>query len=123
MTSFSLRVHPPVLFSYSLNHVDLIVRAENNSQSVHWVEAEVNVPEKLSLAPENSLTKGRVRVGILEGKEFIERSVRIFANVYTNPQMYRCKVTLFFYDKNGTIEKRVEKSIDIRCEIKKKEVI
>jgi len=123
MVSCTLRIHPSVLFSYGLNHVELIIRSENHSEKIYWVEAEISVPEKLSLTPENNLTKGRVRIGILQEKEFVEKSVKVFANVYTNPQIYRCNATLFFYDKNGVIEKRLEKSVDVRCELKKASVI
>jgi len=123
MVKASLRVHPPVLFCYGPNHVELIIRAENYTKGTCWVEAEIIVPEKLSLSPENQLGKGRIRIGILDKKEFLEKSVKVYANVYTNPQIYRCIVTLFFYDKNGVIAERLDKSIDVRCELKKKAVI
>jgi len=123
MVKASLRVHPPVLFCYMPNHVELIIRAENHSAKSYWVESEIFVPERLSLSPENHLEKGRVRVGILEKKEFVEKSVKVYANVYTNPQIYRCNVAIFFYDKNGVIAERLDKTIDIRCELKKKAVI
>lgn len=123
MVKASLRIHPQVLFCYGPNHVELIIRAENHSAKAYWVEAEVFVPERLSLSPENNLEKGRVRVGMLNKKEFIEKSVRVYANVYTHPQIYRCNVAIFFYDKNGVISERLDKTIDIRCEMKKKSVI
>ena len=81
-----------------------------------WAEADVSVPEQLSLYPNGELHKGRVRVGILERGEYIEKAVRIYANKYTHPQTYKCKVTLFIYDKEGIIEKRVEKTVDVLCE-------
>jgi hypothetical protein len=77
------------------------------------------VPDHISLAPNTELRKGRVRVGIIEKKQFLEKAVRIYSNAYTNPQMYRCKVTLYTFNKDGVIESRLEKEADIRCELKK----
>jgi len=116
-----LRTHPNVLFAYTPNNLDLVVRVENNEKETYWVEADISVPQKISLAPTSSVKKGRVRIGILAGEEFIEKAVKVYADAYTNPQMYRSKVTIFFYDKNGIIHSRTEKGIDVRCEIKKKE--
>ncbi|MBD3210385.1 hypothetical protein GF318_03315 [Candidatus Micrarchaeota archaeon] len=119
MVNLSLRYHPDVLFGYSSSHVQLIIRVENSGEHPVWSEADISIPEHVSLAPNTELRKGRVRVGIVEGKEFLEKAVRVYANAYTNPQMYRCNVTLYTFNKNGIIESRMEKSVDIRCELKK----
>lgn len=119
MPNIALRSHPPVIFAYSPNHVDLIIRVENADEDIYWAEADVHVPEKLSLSPDNTLRKGRLRLGIIGKNEYIEKSVKVYANVYTNPRMYRCKVTLYIYNSNGVIESRLEKALDIRCELKK----
>ncbi|MBS3067093.1 hypothetical protein J4450_00200, partial [Candidatus Micrarchaeota archaeon] len=63
------------------------------------------------------------RVGIVENNQYLEKAVRIYSNTYTNPQMYRCKITLYVYNKDGVIESRLEKPIDIRCELKKNAVL
>lgn len=116
-----LRLHPNVLFAYSPNYVELIARIENRGAEAVWCEAEVKVPEGISLSPTNNLNRGRVRAGIVTKKEYLEKSVRVFANNYTVPQVYRISLTLFVFNKDGIIEKRVEKPIDVRCEIKKEE--
>ena len=119
MVELKLRVHPNVLFAYSPNHVEIITRIENKSKEPVWCEAEVKIPDKISLSPTSTLTKGRLRLGIVTKKEYLEKAVRVFANNYTNPQVYRVEVTLFLFNKDGVIEKRIEKPIDIRCELKK----
>lgn len=119
MVNLSLRCHPDVLFSYSSSHVQLIIRVENPAEHPVWAEADVAVPEHVSLAPNSELRKGRVRVGIIEKEQFLEKAVRIFSNTYTNPQMYRCKVTVYTFNKDGVIESRMEKSADVRSEMKK----
>lgn len=122
MVKFDLRIHPNVLFAYSPNHIELILRVENKGNAC-WSEADVVVPEKISLNPEGELRKGRVRVGIIGQEEFLEKSVRVFANKYTEPQVYRCNITLYSFNKDGIIENRVEKAIDVRCEMKNKATI
>lgn len=84
-----------------------------------WAEADVSVPERLSLSPNNQLRKGRLRVGIVGNEEYLEKAVRIYSNSFTNPQMYKCDVTLFAFNRDGVIESRVEKSVNVRCELKK----
>ena len=119
MVKLTLRTHPDVLFGYANNHVELILRVENEGKHPLWTEADVAVPEHISLSPSNSLRKGRVRVGIVGKKEFLEKSVRIYSNSYTNPQMYNCDITLFSFNRDGIIESRLERSINLRCEVKK----
>ncbi len=119
MVELKLRTHPNVLFAYSPNHTEIIARIENRSKDPVWCEAEIKIPDKISLSPTSSLSRGRLRLGIVTKKEYLEKAVRIFANNYTNPQVYRAEITLFVFNKDGIITKRVEKPIDIRCELKK----
>jgi len=119
LVNLSLRCHPDVLFGYSSSHVEVIVRVENDGDHPVWSEADVSVADHVSLAPNTELRKGRVRVGIVEKKQFLEKAVRVYSNTYTNPQMYRCNVTLYTFNKDGVIESRLEKTMDIRCEMKK----
>lgn len=108
-----------MLFGFSSNYVELILRVENNTEHPLWAEADISVPEHVSLSPNNTLKKGRVRVGIVGKNEFIEKSVRVFSNSYTQPQMYKCGVVLYIFSKDGVIDSRIEKPINIRCEMKK----
>jgi hypothetical protein len=99
--------------------VELILRVENESDHPIWAEAEIAVPEQLSLSPNNGLRKGRVRVGIVGKSEFLEKAVRVYSSSLTNPQMYKCSTTLFVFNKDGVIEGRIERSSNLRCELKK----
>jgi len=119
LVRFSLRTHPEVVFAYRSNHSELILRVDNPADKPVWAEAEVTVPEQLSLAPDHHLPKGRMRVGIIGKKEYLEKSVRVYANSYTQPQMYTCNLTIFVFNHDGVIDQRMEKSMDIRCELKK----
>lgn len=119
MLSFSLRSHPDVLFGYSTSHVELIMRVENNGTVPMWAEADISVPEHVSLAPNGPLHKGRIRMGIIGKKECLEKSVRVYSTMQTAPQIYRCNATLYLFNKDGVIDTRLEKPIDVRCEKKK----
>ncbi|MFH1394081.1 MAG: hypothetical protein ABII71_04970 [Candidatus Micrarchaeota archaeon] len=123
MIKFQLRTHPEVLFCYTNNYLELISRVENRGEHSLWAEADVKVPEKLSLSPDSELRKGRVRVGIVGTREFLEKGVRVYANKYSAPQMYKCDVTLYIYNKDGIIDSRLEKSLNVRCERKKEEAL
>jgi len=81
------------------------------------------VPSRLSLSPDSMLRKGRIRVGVVDKNETREKAVRIYANPYTSPQVYRCKIVLYIYSKDGVIASRLEKAMDIRCEMKKADTI
>jgi len=123
LVELKLRLHPNVVFAYKPNYVEIIARIENRNKEPVWCEAEVKVPENISLSPTSSLPRGRLRLGIITKKEYLEKAVRIFANNYTNPQVYRATITMFVFNKDGVIDKRIEKSIDIRCELKKEETL
>ncbi len=123
MINFDVRVHPNVIFGYSTNFIELIIKAENKGEESRWSEANISVPDKLSLSHDSMLKKARVRIGIIEKGAMLEKNLKIYAGEYTNPQMYRCKVTLYTYDKNGVVDMRLEKPVDIRCELKKPDVI
>ncbi|MFH1786016.1 MAG: hypothetical protein ABH842_06320 [Candidatus Micrarchaeota archaeon] len=119
MVNLTIRCHPDVLFGYSNNHVELILRVENHEKHPVWVEAEISVPQHLSLSPHNGLRKGRVRIGIVSNKEFLEKAVRVYGSSLTHSQMYKCNVILYSFNQDGVIEKRLEKTASIRCELKK----
>lgn len=110
-----------MLFGYSNNYVEMILRVENEGEHPMWVEADISVPENLSLAPNAEIKKGRIRVGIVGNKEFLEKAVRVYADSYTSPQVYKSDITIYVFNKDGIIESRMEKSTNLRCEIKKEE--
>jgi hypothetical protein len=119
MVSLSIRNHPEVLFAYSANYIEVIFRVENPAQRPIWAEADIHVPENLSLSPNSALKKGRVRIGIVAKNEYLEKAVRVYGTAYTNPQMYRCNATLYIFNHDGIIDERLEKAVDVRCEAKK----
>jgi len=123
VVNLDVTTHPDVVFAYSPNYVEATIKVANPAGETCWAEVDVYVPPKLSLSPDSLLRKGRVRVGVVEKEGKMEKGVRIYANPYTNPQMYRCKVVLYVYSKDGVIATRLERPIDVRCEVKKEATI
>jgi hypothetical protein len=119
MVTLSVRSHPDVLFANSNHHVELILRVENHGSGVAWVEADISVPDTISVSPHSHLRKGKVRIGIISKNEFLEKSIRIYSSSLTAPRMYKCSIVLYSFNRDGVIEKRIEKTINIRCEVKK----
>ncbi|VVB98518.1 Uncharacterised protein [uncultured archaeon] len=118
----AVRVHPETLYARMQNEVALILRVENKGAS-RWAEAEVEVPEKLSLAPLAHLHKGRMRVGIVGRNQALEKSVKIYASAYTGAQPYECRLVVFTYDKDGVIDERIELPFQVKCEEQKPAVL
>jgi hypothetical protein len=116
------RMHPETLYARMRNEATLILRVEN-TKSPRWVEAEVHVPEKISLAASAQLRKGRMRVGIVGKNQALEKSVKIYASEYTDAQSYDCKLIVFTYDRDGVIDERIEVPFRARCEEQKPAVI
>lgn len=122
-TNVFLNIHPDVLFAYKQNSLELVLIVENRSDQTLWGEADIIVPPQLSLFPESSLQRGRVRMGILNGHERIEKSVRLYGTTLTNPGKYKVSVTVYLFDKDGVISERIDDAIDITCEVQKPAVI
>ncbi len=118
----TVKLHPETVYARMQNDVSLILRVENKGET-RWVEADVHLPEKLSLAPDTHLRKGRMRVGIVETGEALEKTVKIYATAYTDAQLYCCKVTVFTYDRDGVIDNRIEVPFSLKCEEQKPAVL
>jgi hypothetical protein len=122
MTELLVKTHPEVLFANMQNSTDIILKVENKGQ-VCWAEADVNLPESISLSPTGQLGKGRIRIGIVDSGAFLEKAVKIYASSDTKPNIYNCNIVLFTYNKEGVVEERLEKTVNVKCEPKRKEVI
>jgi hypothetical protein len=123
MVNLTVRCHPDVLFGRSNHHIELILRTENSHEHHVWAEADITVPEGLSVSPHGRLRKGKVRIGIIGKGEFLEKSVRVYSSSITLPKMYKCNIVLYSFNKDGIIENRIEKAVNIRCEVKKEAAI
>ncbi len=118
----SVKPHPETIYARIHNDVSIILKVDG-AREARWVEAEIYVPEKLSLASDTNLRKGRMRVGIVEKGEGLEKSVRVYADEYTDAQQYACKAIVFTYDRDGVIDERIEIPFTLRAEEQKPSVL
>ncbi len=118
----SVKLHPETLYARMHNGISMILRVENKGDA-RWVEADVHLAEKLSLASDTHLRKGRMRVGIVGRDEALEKSVKIYAIAYTDAKPYDCKAVVFTYDKDGVIGERIEVPFTVKCEEQKPAVL
>ncbi|MFA5077740.1 MAG: hypothetical protein WC488_04920, partial [Candidatus Micrarchaeia archaeon] len=115
------------LYARMQNSVQLILRVENgragDEGAAMWIEAEIKVPGKLSLAPDIRLNEGRMRTGIVGSGEALEKPLRIYASAFTDAQRYDCMLTVFAYDKDAVIVQRMEIPFSVKCEEQKPAVL
>ena len=102
--------------SYMRSEVEMEVSVKNEGAAPLWVEADLVIPEAISLAPDKLLSHGRLRIGIALPGERIAKKVRIFGGASSYPDTYVLRLTFFGFGKDGTIEQRCELRADLRCE-------
>ena len=102
--------------AFMRSEVEMEVTVKNEGNAPLWVEADLVIPEAVSLAPDKTLPHGRMRIGIALPGERISKKVRIFGGAQSYPDTYVLRLTLFGYGKDGTIVERCELRADLRCE-------
>ena len=102
--------------AYVRSEVEMEVSVRNEGGAPLWVEADLAIPEAISLAPDKMLSHGRLRIGIAQPGERISKKVRVFGGASSYPDTYALRLTFFGFGKDGTISERCELRADLRCE-------
>ncbi|MBI5158767.1 hypothetical protein HY992_01465 [Candidatus Micrarchaeota archaeon] len=110
------RFYPIKLNAYSKSEVELTIDVENLSNDACWSECDVILPPEISLSHDASLTKGRLRVGIIDAKGSRSGKCKIYSTLGAYPGVYTVSLIVYAYGKDGAIAGREEKKTDIRCE-------
>ncbi|MFA4983349.1 MAG: hypothetical protein WC588_03985 [Candidatus Micrarchaeia archaeon] len=116
MLNPSTHFSPIRMEAYMRNEVDLELIVRNEGQEPLWIEADVVVPAAISLAPDRSLAKGRVRIGIALAGERISKKLKVYGGASSYPDTYAIRLTFFGYGKDGAIGERCELKSELRCE-------
>ncbi|MEM4633833.1 MAG: hypothetical protein QW275_01630 [Candidatus Anstonellaceae archaeon] len=116
MLNPSTHFSPIRMEAYVRNEVEMEVAVKNEGNEPLWIEADIFVPEAVSLAPDRQLSKGRIRVGIALPGEKISKKVKIFGGASSYPDNYPIRLTFFGYGKDGAISQRCELKSELRCE-------
>jgi len=116
MLNPSTHFSPIRMEAYVRNEVEVEVIVRNEGPEPRWVEADIAIPEAISLAPDRLLPKGRLRIGIALPGEKISKKLKIFGGASSYPDTYAIRLTFFGYGQEGTISERCELKAELRCE-------
>lgn len=107
---------PIRMAAYVRNEVEMEVAVRNEGTEPRWIECDISLPEAVSLAPDRSLTKGRMRVGIALPRDRISKKIKIYGGASSYPDTYAIKITIYGYGKDGAISERYDIKSELRCE-------
>ncbi|MEM4389416.1 MAG: hypothetical protein QXG98_02025 [Candidatus Micrarchaeia archaeon] len=110
------RFYPLRLVAFMRSEVELTIDVENNSGVLCWFECDVIVPDAVSLAPDRPLTRGRLRIGIIEPGGRGSGRCKIYASPRSYPDLYPIQLIVFGYGRDGAIVGREETKTELRCE-------
>lgn len=109
------KIHPSEINANQFSDTQLIIRIRNDKKGQFWYEGEVNVPNQLSLTPDQSLSKAKIRFGILKKDGEIEKYVKVYGSKYTDASNYSIALNIYEYDKDGAVSDRKDLGIEIQC--------
>jgi hypothetical protein len=120
MSSFSVSITsiPEGMKSFRRNELELtlsVIADETTKPVNYWVEAIVNVPHMISLAPDRYLENGKILMGIISNGSTKEKRFKLFANNNIYPDTYKINLTLLFYDNEGAVAERQDIIKEIVC--------
>jgi len=110
------RFYPLRLNAFMRSEVELSVDLENLTDLTAWIECDVVLPEAISLAPDRTLSKGRLRIGIVDPKGKASGKCKIYASARSYPDRYPVQLIAYAYGRDGAIMGREEAKTELRCE-------
>ena len=116
MLNPSTHFTPIRLSAYVRNEVEMEVIVRNEGNEPRWVECDVSTPDAISLAPDRSLSKGRMRIGIALPREKISKKIKIYGGASSYPDTYTIRITIYGYGAEGAISERYDIRSELRCE-------
>ena len=116
MLNPSTHFSPIRMAAYVRNEVEMDVLVRNEGEEPRWVECDVAVPDAVSLAPDRSLSKGRMRIGIVLPRGRISKKMKIYGGASSYPDTYAIRLTVFGYGADGAISERYELKSELRCD-------
>lgn len=111
----SLSLAPERIKPFGYVELDLNLSISTTGSEPYWIEAVYEIPSPLSLAPDKNLSTAKALIGILQPGETREKRVKLYAGSETYPEIYKIKVTLYLYDKDGAISERKEYIKELEC--------
>jgi len=116
LLKISSRFYPIRLNAFMRSEAELSIEVENTTDLTLWFECDVLLPDAISLAPDRSLGKGRLRVGIIDPRGKGTGKCKIYAGVKSYPDRYPIQLIAYAYGRDGAIIGREESKTELRCE-------
>jgi len=109
------KIHPSEINANQFSDTQIIIRIRNDKKGHFWYEGEIALPNQLSLTPDHTLSKAKMRFGILKMNEVIEKYIKVYGSKYTDASNYSVILNVYEYDKDGAVSDRNMASVDIHC--------
>lgn len=110
-----LSTYPESIQAYPGKSMDLIIEVESGSEYPLWLEAEVRTEDGISLERSRSVSQGRFRLGICEGRSSFSKPIALYAAHNAMPRLYKCHVSVFAYGSDGKSAGRSDEHTLIKC--------
>jgi len=114
----NLSTYPESLVPYPGKSIELIIEVESSRENPTWMEAEITLEAGLTLKEHSSVSSGRFRVGICEGRSACSKTVKIYASHNVRSHLYKCHVSVFAFNAKGDSAGRVDEHTLIKCSSK-----
>jgi len=101
-------IEPTEINAHVKQETELKIEVGNLSNEYVWCEVDVLLPSTLSLAPDQQLQKGRLRVGIIAPGETNIKTCKVYSSLSTFPDIHEIEITAYIFNKKGVIEERLE---------------
>ncbi len=111
----SVSFEPDSLKAFSKNEVEMKISVKGDGARTYWCECDINAKAPLSLAHDMALENGRIRIGILKPSGEASKSVKLYTLPNNFPDEYMLKLTVYVYDEDGAIYKRIDSTKPISC--------
>ena len=111
----STKVYPLRMVAYTHSSVDVTISITNLINEILWLECDIQMPETLSLSRNERVFNGRFRFGIINPKETIEKTIKIYGSVATYPDIYNIKLVVKVFNRYGERIGSADHRFNIRC--------
>ena len=109
------KIHPSEMNANQFADTQLIVRIKNDKKGQFWYEGEATLPNLLSLTPDQTLSKAKIRFGILKADEETEKYIKVYGSKYTDASSYSIALNIYEYDKDGAVSDRKTANVELQC--------
>jgi len=109
------KIHPSEINANQFFDTQVIIRIKNDKKEQFWYKGEITLPNLLSLTPDQTLSKAKIRFGILKAEGETEKYIKVYGSKYTDASGYSIALNVYEYDKDGAVSDRKTSSVELQC--------